>query len=90
MAEKATIEGELCVKEILKARGIKMKDLAEQIDIAPLLLKQTIRPFLLTFAAVAGCISNLSHIPIGKARTAYFLSHTFFCPFCAIASLAIL
>ena len=35
MADKATIEGELCVKEILKARGIKMKDLAEQIDIAP-------------------------------------------------------
>ena len=43
MAEKATIEGELCVKEVLKARGIKMKDLAEQINIAPETLTRTLR-----------------------------------------------
>ena len=43
MAEKTTIEGELCVKEILKERGIKMKDLAEQIDIAPETLTRTLK-----------------------------------------------
>lgn len=43
MTEKATIEGELCVKEILKERGIKMKDLAEQIDIAPETLTRTLK-----------------------------------------------
>ena len=43
MAEKATIEGELRVKEILKERGIKMKDLAEQIDIAPETLTRTLK-----------------------------------------------
>ena len=35
MAEKATIDGELRVKEILKERGIKMKDLADLIQVAP-------------------------------------------------------
>lgn len=43
MAEKATIDGELCVKEILKERGIKMKELAEQIDIAPETLTRTLK-----------------------------------------------
>ena len=43
MAEKATIDGELRVKEILKERGIKMKDLAEQIDIAPETLTRTLK-----------------------------------------------
>lgn len=43
MADKATIEGELCVKEILKERGMKMKDLAEQTDIAPETLTRVLR-----------------------------------------------
>jgi transcriptional regulator with XRE-family HTH domain len=43
MADKATIEGELCVKEILKERGMKMKDLAEQMDIAPETLTRVLR-----------------------------------------------
>lgn len=58
MAEKATIEGELCVKEILKARGIKMKDLAEQIDIAPETLTRTLRgnPQYSTLKSIADCL----------------------------------
>ena len=43
MAEKATVEGELRIKEILKERGIKMKDLAKQIDIAPETLTRTLK-----------------------------------------------
>ena len=43
MADKATIEGELRVKEILKERGMKMKDLAEQMDIAPETLTRVLR-----------------------------------------------
>lgn len=35
MAEKTSIESELRVKEILKERGIKMKDLADLIQVAP-------------------------------------------------------
>lgn len=35
MVEKATIDGELRVKEILKERGLKMKDLADLIQVAP-------------------------------------------------------
>ena len=58
MADKATIEGELCVKEILKARGIKMKDLAEQIDIAPETLTRTLRgnPQYSTLKSIAECL----------------------------------
>ena len=58
MAEKATIEGELCVKEILKARGIKMKDLAEQINIAPETLTRTLRgnPQYSTLKSIADCL----------------------------------
>ena len=58
MTEKATIEGELCVKEILKARGIKMKDLAEQIDIAPETLTRTLRgnPQYSTLKSIADCL----------------------------------
>lgn len=58
MAEKATIEGELCVKEILKARSIKMKDLAEQIDIAPETLTRTLRgnPQYSTLKSIADCL----------------------------------
>lgn len=58
MAEKATIEGELCVKEILKARGMKMKDLAEQIDIAPETLTRTLRgnPQYSTLKSIADCL----------------------------------
>lgn len=43
MAEKATIEGELRVKEIFKERGIKMKDLAEQMKIAPETLTRALK-----------------------------------------------
>ena len=58
MAEKATIEGELCVKEVLKARGIKMKDLAEQINIAPETLTRTLRgnPQYSTLKSIADCL----------------------------------
>lgn len=34
MSEKVTIEGELKVKELLKERGLLMKDLAERLGIA--------------------------------------------------------
>ena len=43
MIEKASIDGELRVKEILKERGIKMKDLARQINIAPETLTRTLK-----------------------------------------------
>ena len=43
MVDKTTIEGELRVKEILKERGIKMKDLAEQIHIAPETLTRALK-----------------------------------------------
>ena len=43
MADKTTIEGELRVKDILKERGIKMKDLAEQIHIAPETLTRALK-----------------------------------------------
>lgn len=43
MAEKTTIDGELKVKEILKERGIKMKDFAEQINMAPEVLTRTLK-----------------------------------------------
>jgi transcriptional regulator with XRE-family HTH domain len=43
MAEKATIEGELRVKEILKERGIKMKDFAKLMEIAPETLTRAIK-----------------------------------------------
>ena len=58
MAEKATIEGELCVKEMLKARGIKMKDLAGQIDVAPETLTRTLRgnPQYSTLKSIADCL----------------------------------
>lgn len=58
MADKATIEGELCVKEMLKARGIKMKDLAEQINIAPETLTRTLRgnPQYSTLKSIADCL----------------------------------
>ena len=58
MAEKATIEGELLVKEILKERGVKMKDLAEQINIAPETLTRTLRgnPQYSTLKSIADCL----------------------------------
>lgn len=58
MAEKTTIDGELRVKEILKERGIRMKDLAEQIEIAPETLTRTLRgnPQYSTLKSIADCL----------------------------------
>ena len=43
MEDKPTIDGELRVKEILKERGIKMKDLADLIQVAPETLSRTLK-----------------------------------------------
>ena len=57
MAEKIGLE-ELRVKEILKERGMKMKELAEKMDIAPESLTRALQrnPQYSTLKSIADCL----------------------------------
>ena len=59
MAEKSVIEGELRVKDILREKGMKMYELAEEIGVAPESLTRALQrnPQFSTLKAIADALN---------------------------------